>query len=941
MADPLPPPLLSIARSRAEVSRRDVLRLFAAGAAAASAACLERPGDQDVLPYVANPPESQPGQALRYASALVLDGFATGVIVETHEGRPTRIDGNPAHPASLGGASAILQARIADLYDPQRAQAPVVSGMPSTWERLAALLDAAPPGDRWLVLPPQSSPTVAALLDVLRARGVRIVFHAALGRGAAYRGAQLAFGAPLEQQIDFRKADVVVMLDADPFAAMPMAPGWARAAASRRAPHAGMSQLWAVEPMPTPSGTFADRRLAAPAADVAPIAVAMRARLGGAGALPEGLCERALRRLDPVARAWAEAAADALAAHRGAGAIVVGDRQPPAVHALARSIEAACGNHAAGAPVSFTVPALVAPLPATTLADLVAAIDTGQVASVVLVDVNPVLTAPPALDVAAALARVPISIAIGPYADETARACTASGALSHELEAWGDARAWDGTASIQQPMMRPLYPTRSTIEVLARLAGDPRSARELVKATWAERGEAGWRAALASGVVADTAARAVAVVPVSAARAETIVAALEPLCAPLEPGELSIALAGSVIHDGRFGANPWLEELPHPITKQVWGNGALVSARTAAALGVDTGGVLRVHTDAGDAELPAVIVPGHADGAITIELGYGRAVPALPIADGIGVDAYPLSDGTRVLAGRALATGVRAPVHREQTYFDRQGRDVAPVADLADYLRAPDALTGHLRGPQPRLLPPRTWSGLQWAMTIDTSLCTSCGACVIACQAENNTPSVPAQLAGNGRTMRWLRIDSYVDGAGEYVHQPLPCQHCEDAPCEYVCPVEATVHSPDGLNEQIYNRCVGTRFCSNNCPYKVRRFNWFAFDVPVTTRALQHNPDVTVRSRGVMEKCTYCVQRIRRGEIDARVERRELRPGEVVTACQAACPTGAIQFGALQHPDTPMVKMRDEPRRYDLLHDLGTRPRTQYLARIRNRGAAP
>jgi molybdopterin-containing oxidoreductase family iron-sulfur binding subunit len=462
--------------------------------------------------------------------------------------------------------------------------------------------------------------------------------------------------------------------------------------------------------------------------------------------------------------------------------------------------------------------------------------------------------------------------------------------------------------------MTSRVPTISPLELVAALAGETTPIRALLAARHADL-----RGALANGVVAGSASpRRVLEPRVS----DALIAAFERELAPRAP--LEIALAPSHVHDGRFAHNAWLQELPHPITKQTWGNAALVGPATAAHLGVGEGDGLRVTTAAGTLVLPALIVAGHVEHAITIELGYGRRTPELAIANRLGANGHVLRDQRAcVLAGSAVAAGTSSRIARTQTTFGREGRTVAVP---------PEQAAAH-RGPQPSLLGEVLHTGVQWAMSIDTALCTGCSACVVACQAENNIPVVgPAEIA-RGRGLHWLRIDSYVE-AGEYVHEPMACQHCEHAPCEYVCPVGATTHSPDGLNEQTYNRCVGTRFCSNNCPYKVRRFNYFAHDV----HAQHYNPDVTVRARGVMEKCTYCVQRIRRAEQTARVEDRAIRPGEVTTACQDACPTGAIQFGALDEPG-PLARMRQDPRRYEALHELGTRPRTQYLARTRKEGA--
>jgi molybdopterin-containing oxidoreductase family iron-sulfur binding subunit len=870
-------------RGTAEVNRRELLRLVAGGIAALEVGCLAEPGD-DVVPYVVDPPETRPGTPLRYATTLTLDGYAQGVIVETRDGRPVKIDGNPAHPATLGASTPAMQARILDLYDPQRAKELMIAGEPVSWERVRGLLGRAR-GRVWIVMPPTSSASVAMLLERIRERcELHVVWDAPVGHHEALTGHRLALGEAVEALPDLEHADVIATLDSDWLATMP---GWARRAGARRA----QMTMWTCEPAPTPTGTLADERLAVRARDV----VAVAAVLAGFDAP-----------LDPDARAWAERLRQALA--RGRGAIIVGDRQPAIVHALARLADTGA---------RYVRTPLVDTLGGDTLADLAAALRARTVDALIVLDANPVYTAPRALDLATLVPDARLALCAGLHPNETARICHVAAPLAHELEAWGDARAIDGTRSLAQPAIRPRFAVVSPLELLSALAGDHRDPRLLVRDA-SGLDEPAWRAALARGAVDGSAEPPH---PVTANRAA--VAAELPRALVPQDG-IEIALAASRVHDGRFGANAWLQELPHPLTKQTWGNAAVISPATADALGACDGQLLRIDTSGGHVEAPVVVVPGCVDHSITLELGYGRVVPELPIAHGVGANGFALrSSDALVLVGLAVPLHRHVELARTQHEFSDQGRDVAP--QRADHLE-------HLRGAQPSLLPEPSHAG--WGMTIDTSICTGCSACMVACQAENNLAIVGADQVRRGRHMNWIRVDLYRDDAGEVVNQPVPCQHCENAPCEYVCPVEATVHSPDGLNEMVYNRCVGTRFCSNNCPYKVRRFNWFAFERNDET-ALQYNPDVTVRSRGVMEKCTYCVQRIRRAEITARVEDRGIAPGEVVTACMQACPTGAIQFGNLAEQDTPFAHSRRDPRRYDLLHDLGTRPRTIYLAKVR------
>ncbi|MFT3764304.1 MAG: 4Fe-4S dicluster domain-containing protein [Minicystis sp.] len=634
-------------------------------------------------------------------------------------------------------------------------------------------------------------------------------------------------------------------------------------------------------------------------------------------------------------------------AHAGAaGVAIVGERQPPIVHALGHVINAALGSRAA----ALIDPVSIDAGPATqTFADLVADLGRGAVDTLVLLETNPVYAAPADLDFASLLERVPTRVKAGLYDDETGRACPWFVPTHHYLESWGDARAYDGTVSFVQPLVEPLFDTRALLELLAVFAGEEApSARRLLRDHWQkQRGEADfegfWAEALKRGFIPDSGSprQTPDLRPTDlAAQITQLARAPRP-----EPGALEVAfLASPAVHDGRFADNPWLLELPRPVTKLTWGNAAMLSAGTAARLGIENGDVVELTLRDRTIEIPALVVRGHADDTISVDLGYGRR-GAEELARDVGVSAYrirPADAGWSAPGLTLRKTGNKAALALAQTELSQHDRPLALRKALRVYREDPEFAREN-RGPVRLIYAPWEYTGVQWAMTIDMSICTGCSACVVACQAENNVLVVGKEEVIRGREMHWLRIDQYLDGSGDEVscvNQPMLCQHCEKAPCEYVCPVNATVHSPDGLNEMVYNRCIGTRFCSNNCPYKVRRFNWFDWNghVPYNDglHKLQRNPDVTVRARGVMEKCSYCVQRIREAEIHAEIERRPLRPGEVVTACQQACPTTAIQFGSLSHPDTKMVEWRKEPRAYAVLHELGTQPRTQYLARIEN-----
>jgi molybdopterin-containing oxidoreductase family iron-sulfur binding subunit len=665
-------------------------------------------------------------------------------------------------------------------------------------------------------------------------------------------------------------------------------------------------------------------------------------------------------------RDLARAVARDLGRHAGASLVIAGEQQPAAVHVLAYMMNAALGN--LGRTVKLTEPVLGQPEGAEDLAALVAEMRAGAVDTLVLLEANPCYTAPAELEFTRWLGAVKDSLCLSLYENETGRRCRWFAPAAHYLEAWGDARAYDGTLSIVQPLVRPLLGStggseggRTPAEVLAMVLGDAApDGHALLRESWSSdaggRSAGSWEEVLGQGFVKGSALPEVTVALRWDEALRHVRGAMRRRPAggaggPAQGTAIEIAFQRSpTLHDGRFANNAWLRELPLPITKLTWDNAAFLSRTTARRLGVSDEQGIEIRRGARTVRLPALIVPGHADGAVTLLLGYGRE-GAERLAAGHGVNVYPLRTSEALSfaldgVARPLSKKERSPLALTQTHWSMHGRPIAPTSTLEEYRRDPD-FTAELKGPVPSLLPEDRYEGLQWAMSIDLSICTGCSACMVACQAENNVPVVGKEEVRKSREMHWLRIDTYFTGAVEepgVVHQPMLCQHCEKAPCEYVCPVNATVHSPDGLNEMVYNRCVGTRFCSNNCPYKVRRFNWFDWGEhsaaePNPNRGLaelQHNPDVTVRERGVMEKCTYCVQRIRQAEMRAQIEGRAVRPGEVVTACQQACPTRAIQFDSLSHADTEMVRWRKEPRSYAVLHDQGTQPRTMYLARINN-----
>jgi molybdopterin-containing oxidoreductase family iron-sulfur binding subunit len=962
-------PLAAVLRGDAVLDRRELLQLLGASMALASMSGCNEPPTGKILPHVEQPPELVPGRLVEYASAMVLDGFATGVLVQSREGRPIKIEGNPEHPASLGATGVFEQAAVLSLYDPDRARSPLDRGLPQSWLTFFDAMTRAE-GLRGLrfLMPPQSSPLVADLIARIQQRhpGAGFTFYSPIDRRPVYEAARRLFGRPLEAQYDFRRADVVLSLDADFLSSMPSAVRWARDFAARRRPVTPadeIGRLYVVETSFSPTGSLADHRLAVRPSLVVHVAARVLAALVAQGLRPPDMPDALARALGPAASsphaaahtAWIAAVARDLARHRGQGVVLAGPHQPVEVHMLAHLINTVLGN--VGRTVTLTEPALLQPL-GPGLADLVSDMRAGRVETLVMLETNPVYTAPADLDFAGALRQVPRTVHHALHHDETSARCHWFLPASHFLEAWGDARAYDGTVTFVQPLIRPLYGSRSVIEILAAFAGQfDADGHTILQSFWLPRLPAApsslwhWEQSLQRGFLDASQSAPVPVASLATRWPEAALALDSVARAAASPGAPAAGPAGGVglelafepsptVYDGRFANNGWLLELPQPLTKLTWDNAALLGPATAARLGVRTGHVVELTRGGQRLRAPVLVLPGHADDAVTLHLGWGRQ-GSETLARDRGVDAYRLRTSAALAFARDLAiarTGATYPLAITQDHWRVHGRELALHTTMAHYRAHPDFTAMH-RGAQPSLLPVQQRTGRQWAMTIDTAICTGCSACVIACQAENNVPIVGKEDVARSREMHWLRIDQYFVGSAEslaVVHQPMLCQHCEQAPCEYVCPVYATSHSPDGLNEMTYNRCIGTRFCSNNCPYKVRRFNWFEYNEGHGALRLQHNPDVTVRERGVMEKCTYCVQRIRRAEMDARMQDRALPPGAVVTACQQACPTGAIQFASLDDVDSETVRRRHEPRSYAALHELGTRPRTMYLAKITN-----
>lgn len=1013
-----------------DVDRRDFLKLGAATMALAGLAGCRPLAEVRAVPYVRAPENQAMGHAYTYATTLSLSGYGRGVLVEQHEGRPTKIEGNPNHPSSLGSTDVWAQAEILNLYDPDRSQAVRRLADPASWDEhntvLRDVLKTLPGGEGFRLLTEVvTSPSLAAAIDAFLKLYPKAVWHQwqPINRDTVLQGTQLAFGKPLNPVYELSSAKIVVALDADFLMSMPGSVRYARDWAETRrvrksAPK--MSRLYSIESSYSVTGASADHRLPVKPSEIEAIARALYGKLTG-GSSPQPLTESASKFVDALAKD--------LAANNGASVVIPGEEQSPAVHALAHAINAKLA--AAGRTVRYTAPVEARPESAVaSIKSLVDAANAGSVKGLLILGGNPVYDAPADLKLGEALTateagkeKIPYRAHLSRYEDETSELCHWHLPESHELEAWGDARGHDGTVSLVQPLIEPLYDSRSSLEVISLLAGKPAPGIELVRANYAVTDDV-WQTVLEKGVVPNNdAARAVEVTLVA-----DVLGAL-----PASPAAAGIEVnfrPDPTLWDGSFANNAWLQELPKPITTVVWDNAAIVSPQTAIDLKIipaygDSDAVniaqhsgrqkIRVRVGDGSLEIPVWILPGQPNGVVTLYLGSGR-VRAGHIGTDIGFDAYVVrqSGGLGFATGASVeATGeiyemvFTQPHHLMRSEFvESVNRDIVRSSRRDHFENKSGAIfetvehedftdSGDAEGKAPEEAPSESgdvvadwyrqdwkyenadpsrkndankegYSSLypefsragfnQWAMSIDLSTCIGCNVCTIACQAENNIPVVGKDQVWRGREMHWIRMDHYfetpdVRNPEKVVSHflPIPCMQCEKAPCEPVCPVAATVHSHEGLNQMVYNRCIGTRYCSNNCPYKVRRFNflkWTQADAlgargldffrEGTPLKMMANPDVTVRGRGVMEKCTYCVQRINEVRIDAKKEGRGIKDGEIVTACQQACPTGAIVFGDINDPKSAVSLLKAEPHDYGLLTDLNTRPRTTYLARIKN-----
>lgn len=953
-----------------DVDRRRWLQIVAASAALASAAGC-RWEREEIVPLTKRPNRRVPGETYRVATTMDLAGDPIGLLVTCVDGRPIKIEGNPLHPQSAGGTHVFAQAATLELYDPDRSRDPLERTAQGVEvrdrDRVRAMirarfdnLRASEGAGLVIVAGASASPTLAHLRSELRK---------ALPRMRWLQHEPLGPWAQAVARYDFAQADVIVSIGSDPLGVSRDSVRLTRQFASRRDPAAGgMNRLYAVEGGLTVTGGAADHRIAVAPSDL-PKFVERLSRLVENPRDDVATGETARGSAPPAD--WQRAVsviADDLRSHSGR-CVVVGPDDPALLPKVAKI------NQALGA-IGRTVHYFAAmPDDVQRLTDA----DSDDPADTLLIlGGNPVYDAPGDCNFAAMIKAAQCSIHLSLYRNETSRLCDWHLPQAHFLEAWGDARTLDGTYSVAQPTIEPLYGGWSAIELLAEALGlEERHGRHLVRAQFVRLfGESDWerrwRKALHDGVFAEKrllpSSEVALAALASGGGAEGKQREPEPQQSSAEHRVEIVFAPSDGVYDGRFANNTWLQEFPQPITRLTWGNAAVMSPALAEAIGVSDADVVRLSARGNEVELPVCLVPGVANGVIFAALGYGRTEAGRVGGSesggiaAVGSNVYPLRTAEKPWGLKGV--GVYKTARREalatvQDHFPvdttgykaRTGR--APVlvrqADLEEYRKHPDFAQHMVHVPhQESLWKEPEYRGYRWAMTVDLSKCVGCGACVVACQAENNIPVVGKEQVIRGREMHWMRIDRYYTGPADQpavAFQPMLCQQCELAPCEGVCPVNATVHSSEGLNDMVYNRCVGTRYCGNNCPYKVRRFNYFNYhkhlaDARNEVLKMGANPEVTVRSRGVMEKCTYCVQRIQAAKIKAKNAGESVRDGTITTACQQACPAGAIVFGDLgpadEAPRTAVARRFADPRTYELLAELNHKARTRYMARIRN-----
>ena len=929
-------------------SRRDILKIMAAGAGLAGLVSCRRP-QQNIVSFAKGVEDLIPGKPLYYNTSYNLGGVAQGVRIEANDGRPTKVEGNVMHPTSKGAASTYSQGSVLGLYDPDRATYVMKDQQSSSWEAFGAFAKDhfATLGDGEglaFVCERNAGDSYRSVVAAAQQKWPKALWlhWEALNNDNAVLGTVMATGVSAEPTYAFDKAEVVVALDHDFLGtdATTILPT-KQFSQKRKVLKAGepMSRLYVAEGHFSLTGGMADHRLRLKPSEIGGFAAEILKLVQETGEIQVAGDGR---------KKFVAALAKDLKKNAGKSLVSVGPRQSPEVHALALAINQVLGN--IGTTVSLIQP--LTPPQTEALKAFGTALSGGKISTLVVLGGNPAYTLPVDLNFADGAKKIKTLIHLGSEHDETGALAHWCLPQSHYLEAWGDGRSSDGTASIQQPVIAPLYNSRSPQEVLAELTGlGVTRGYDLVKNFWLQSfsgdKEKAWKKSLHDGTIEGS-----AYVPVKASADVKKVAAM-PLASPTSGAEL-VFLAANGIYDGRFANNAWLVELPDPMTKVVWDNCVTMSKKTAQSLKANMGYISEqgdmVQLTVGSSSIDAavVIVPGQADGVFGITLGYGREIVGR-VGKSTGFNAYKVRSSTGlgfapVTVAKAAKSYLLVRTQDDPEGDSQNNRPIVRETTLEDFAKEPK-FAQEIPGPPLESLFP-DWQydkGNQWGMTIDLNSCTGCNACLVACFSENNIPMVGKKFVAMGREMHWIRLDRYYSGDDDETTvavQPLNCQQCENAPCESVCPVAATVHSPEGLNDMAYNRCIGTRYCMNNCPYKVRKFNYLNWTKGKTEiENLGTNPDVSTRMRGVMEKCTYCTQRIVEGKINAKIDpsgRRAVRDGEIQTACQQTCPADAISFGNINDPNSVVSKMKASTRNYALLAELNVRPRTTYLAKLRN-----
>ena len=927
------------------MDRRRFLALLTASSALAGATACRRPVEH-IVPYAHAPEQIVPGIPLHYTTTMPFDLDGYGILATSREGRPIKVDGNPDHPSIHGGSNVYLQSSILDLYDPDRSTRPLHHGEKSDWQQFIlfwqkerARFIATHGNGLAIVYEQMASPSRFRLLEKMHTLFPQAVFYCYNPVSVAHMllpshgSGGVEYCKPV-YHLD--QAEVILTLDADILGTEPNALYHCHGFHQKRTPEnpEHCHRLYVVEPSFTITGQMADHRLRLSSAETAQFLQELMSALRRLGLPVETQWPEAAT--VSAKSEWLQALASDLYRHRGNCLIMAGRRQPAFVHqytAYLNTLLANVGKSVDYRPVQDCMPA------DEDMDRLQEKLAGRELNTVILLNANPAYNHALNLD-SRRLLQTKQVIHFSAYQDESAKSVQWHLPASHYLEHWGDMRDWNGVASIIQPLIQPLYDTRSDIELLQLLlTGTEITGYELTRATWqtlfkTADFESAWQQVLLKGYYTEPVKTCLPDLPQSMPSRNDQEKKLEFVFQP-----------SYSLYDGRFANNGWLLELPDPVTKISWDTAALVNRQAAAEMKLENGDLIRLERNGFSLELPVCIIPGQADHVITLSFGYGRSA-AGQIGNQIGANVYKLRNHNQEYYTSDILLSKtdrhQTPTNVQESDF-AQGRPLIREATMAVYQQRPHfarELAPH--PPLQSLWKEHTYqTGFQWAMVIDLNLCNGCNACVIACQCENNIPIVGREQVAHGREMHWIRLDRYfsdTDPDGEMAHQPVACQHCENAPCEQVCPVAATVHDQEGLNVMAYNRCVGTRYCSNNCPYKARRFNFFNYTGQMAeTVKMTQNPEVTVRSRGVMEKCTFCLQRLAAAKQKMKQENRVLRPGELQTACQQACPMKAISFGNLLDAQSAVCKSKNNPRNYELLAELNIRPRTSYLARIKNK----